>query len=96
MDEPSHDTAALAFGLFDRWGCLQSSLYEHPSRKGPVPGERSLTEADSCSLRTLKSTKIKEGRDMEAELLKTFGGKLSKRQISVALLSYGSGIRAFA
>ncbi|KAL8694579.1 MAG: hypothetical protein Q9224_003539 [Gallowayella concinna] len=34
MEEPSEDTAALAFGLFDRWGSLKMEFCEHPVKKG--------------------------------------------------------------
>ena len=34
MDEPSHDTANVALGLFNRWGCLKPEFLNHPVKKG--------------------------------------------------------------
>jgi GNAT superfamily N-acetyltransferase len=34
MDEPSRDMSDIAFGIFDRYGCLQANLKEHCVRRG--------------------------------------------------------------
>lgn len=34
MEEPSHDTATVGFGVFDRWGCLKSEFLNHPVKMG--------------------------------------------------------------
>lgn len=34
MEEPSHDTATVGFGVFDRWGCLKSEFQNHPVKMG--------------------------------------------------------------
>ncbi|KAL8730545.1 MAG: hypothetical protein Q9166_003999 [cf. Caloplaca sp. 2 TL-2023] len=44
LEEPSQDTAALAFGLFDRWGCLKSEFRQHPIKKGTGVWGRELDQ----------------------------------------------------
>ncbi|KAL8836538.1 MAG: hypothetical protein Q9170_002893 [Blastenia crenularia] len=53
LKEPSQDTAALAFGLFDRWGCLKSEFREHPTKKGSGVWGKELDEGRFLLIETV-------------------------------------------
>ena len=68
MEEPSQDTSALAFDLFDRYGCLKREFIEHPVKKGSGLWGKELDAGDLLLIESITVEKDHQRQGIATKL----------------------------
>lgn len=69
MEQPSQETSRLAFGLFDRYGRLQSQLREHPIMKGSGIFQDEFDDGDLLLFELIRVDETHRRKGLASELV---------------------------
>lgn len=78
MEEPSQDTSALAFELFDRYGCLKREFLEHPVKKGSGVWGKELDTGNFLLIESVTVEKDHQRQGVATKLANTVWEKARK------------------
>ena len=83
MEEPTRDTSALAYDLFDRYGCLKREFREHPVKKGSGVWGKELDAGDFLLIELITVEKDHQRQGIATKLANTVWEKAQTMGCSV-------------